>query len=188
MKKALPDPVMLRPIAIAFLLSVLAACGTPELDDYANAEPELELERYFDGALVAHGIFQDRFGDIRRSFVVDIEGEWDGEVLTLDERFRYEDGSTERRVWRLTKTGEETWSGTADGVVGVAAGEESGNAFNFAYTIDLATPDGPFRVTLDDWMWQLDDRVMVNRAYVSKYGVEIGQISIFFRRETPIGS
>ncbi len=169
------------------VLLPLAACsGAPSLDDFTGTTPELELERFLDGNLTAHGVFQDRFGDLRRTFVVDIEGDWDGETLTLVEDFIYEDGSTEQRIWRLTQTGPESWTGSAEGVVGEATGEERGNAFNWRYTIDLPTPDGPLRVSFNDWLWQVDDRVMINRAYVTKYGVEIGQLSIFFRREEPL--
>lgn len=175
-------------LAGALLLGLAGCGGTPELSDYAEQGPELELERFLDGKLTAHGVFQDRFGDLRRAFVVEVEGDWDGETLTLEEDFIYEDGSTERRVWRLTKTGEESWTGTAEGVVGTAVGEEAGNAFNWRYTIDLKTPDGELRATFDDWLWRIDDRVMVNRAYVTKWGIEIGTLSIFFRRETPVGA
>lgn len=176
----------MRATRLTAALLLLAGCSGPELADYADARPEFELERYFDGRLTAHGIFQDRFGDLRRSFVVDVVGNWDGEVLTLEEDFVYEDGTTERRVWELTQTSDESWTGTAEGVVGEATGEEAGNAFTWRYSIDLQTPSGPLRATFDDWMWQLDDRVVINRAYVSKYGIEIGQLSIVFRREEPL--
>lgn len=171
-------------LSLSFLIS--ACGGTPNLADFSEAKPELELQEFLSGKLTAQGIFQDRFGDVRRTFVVDIDGVWDGEVLTLTEDFVYEDGSEEQRIWRLTQTGPETWEGSAEGVIGVAKGEENGNAFNFVYTIDLKTPDGELRATFDDWLWQIDDQVMINRAYVSKFGVEIGQLSIFFRRETPL--
>ena len=177
----------IRNLLLAASISVVTACGgTPSLDDFTGTAPELELEAFLSGPLKAHGVFQDRFGEVRRTMVVDILGEWDGEVLTLTEDFTYEDGSTEQRIWRLTKTGDETWEGTAEGVIGKATGEERGNAFNWRYTIDLQTPDGVLRASFDDWLWQVDDQVMINRAYVSKFGVEIGQLSIFFRRETPL--
>ncbi|MEM9784030.1 MAG: DUF3833 family protein, partial [Pseudomonadota bacterium] len=87
----------------------------------------------------------------------------------------------------LTQTGDETWVGTAEGVIGEATGEEAGNAFNWRYTIDLQTPSGPLRASFDDWIWRLDDQVAINRAYVYKFGIEIGQLSIVLRRETPLG-
>lgn len=173
--------------AIALAAGLAACAGTPDLADFEGGEPELELERFFSGRLTAHGVFQDRFGDVRRIFVVEALGRWDGEVLTLEEDFVYEDGSTDRRVWEFRKTGEESWVGTAPDVVGEAVGEERGNAFTFAYTVDLETPDGTLRADFEDWLWRIDDRVMINRAYVTKYGIEIGQLSIFFRRETPVG-
>ena len=177
----------LRYLLAAMACAVLTACGgTPSLDDFSGTTPELELEQFLSGKLTAHGVFQDRFGDVRRTFVVELVGEWDGETLTLTEDFVYEDGSTEQRVWRLTQTGPESWIGTAEGVIGEARGEERGNAFNWVYTIDLQTPDGVLRASFDDWLWQIDDQVMINRAYVTKFGVEIGQLSIFFRRETPL--
>jgi hypothetical protein len=174
-------------LAGAAILALGACAGTPDLRDYAQATPTLALEEFFDGHVVAHGIFQDRFGELRRSFKVDVVGVWDGETLILTEDFVYEDASTERRVWTLTKTGPDTWTGTAPGVIGTAMGEEAGNAFNWRYTIDLPVPDGVLRANFDDWMWQLDEQVLINRAYVSKYGVEIGQLSITFRRDTPLG-
>ena len=170
------------------LVAAVSCGGRPDLEDHAGATPELELEEFLVGKLKAHGIFQDRFGDVRRTMVVDLVGEFDGKVLTLTEDFVYEDGTTEQRIWRLTKTGDETWQGEADGVIGVAEGEERGNAFNFTYTIDLKTPDGELRASFDDWLWQVDDEVMINRAYVTKWGIDIGTLSIFFRRETPLGS
>lgn len=173
-------------LGAALCLGVAACGGRPDLADYAAQGPELELERFLSGPLTAHGVFQDLFGDVRRIFVVKMLGEWDGTTLTLTEDFTYEDGTTEQRIWKLTQTGPESWRGTAAGVIGEATGEEAGNAFNWRYTIDLKTPDGPLRASFDDWIWQVDDQVMVNRAYVSKYGFEIGQLSIFFRRDTPL--
>jgi hypothetical protein len=144
------------PLATAVLL---AACtGKPSLNDPALSDRKLNIEEFFDGTLVAKGRFQDVFGTVRRRFDVTIKGDWNGKRLRLVEDFVYEDGSTEQRVWTLTKTGPDTWRGTAPGVIGEAIGVEDGDRFNWRYTIDLPVPaaDGPaktVRVTFDDWMW-----------------------------------
>ncbi|MEO0912850.1 MAG: DUF3833 domain-containing protein [Pseudomonadota bacterium] len=164
------------------LVVMLAGCGRPGLEDPSLGGPKLDLEEYFVGDLKAYGQFQDRFGTALRRFEVDITGEWDGEVLTLNEDFVYEDGTTENRVWTLRKTGEDTWEGTAPGVIGVATGEERGDVFNWAYTIDLPVPDGTLRVTFDDWMWRLDEKRVLNRAYMERFGIEIGDVIIFFEK------
>ena len=168
---------------------VLSACaGRPSLNDPSLSRREFELEKFFDGKLVAHGQFQDVLGTVRRQFVVTIDGDWDGERLRLVEDFVYEDGATEQRIWTLRKTGEETWEGTAPGVIGVAKGVEQGDRFNWQYTIDLPVPsaDGPartVRVSFDDWMWQWSDDRLFNRAYMRKAGVTLGDVSIFFEKQ-----
>lgn len=168
-----------------FLLAVitLSACsGRPDLNDPLLSDRDFELEDFFDGKLTAYGQFQDRFGTVRRRFEVEIDGSWDGKTLRLVEDFVYEDASTERRIWTLTKTGEETWEGTAPGVLGKATGVENGDSFNWQYRIDLPVPDGTLRVDFDDWMWQLSDDRLLNIAYMSKFGVQIGIVTIFFEK------
>ena len=175
-------------ILIIAAFTVLAACtGKPSLDDASLSNRQLNLEDFFDGDLVAYGQFQDVFGTVRRSFVVTIKGNWDGTRLRLQEDFVYEDGATEQRIWTLTKTGDDTWTGTAPGVIGTATGVEQDNRFNWQYEIDLPIPsaDGTvetMRVTFDDWMWLLADDRLFNRAYVKRYGIDIGDVSISFEK------
>lgn len=183
----------MRYLFLALLVLVLAGCaGRPSLDGDKLSQQQLNLEEFFAGRSVAYGQFQDRFGNVSRRFTVDITGTWDGRVLKLVENFDYEDGSTEQRVWSLTKTGPDSWVGTAPGVVGQARGEENGDTFNWQYTIDLPLPDASapsdappqtLRVTFDDWMWLLTDDRLLNRAYMKKFGVTIGEVIISFEKQ-----
>lgn len=178
----------LAPFVSLLALTALGACaGRPDLDDPPLSDRELDLESFFDGRSVAYGQFQDVFGTVRRRFEVEIDGDWDGDVLTLVEDFTYEDGSTERRVWRLRKTGAETWAGRAAGVQGVARGEERGDSFNWQYVIDLPIPSAEgetetLRVAFDDWMWLLTEDRLLNRAYVRRFGVPIGEVILIFEK------
>ncbi|MEO1549946.1 MAG: DUF3833 domain-containing protein [Pseudomonadota bacterium] len=171
-------------IWIVVLMLVLGACvGRPSLEDPSLGGPKLDLETFFAGDVIGYGQFQDRFGTPLRRFEVAIQGSFDGQVLTLVEDFIYEDASTEQRIWRLRKTGEDSWEGSAPGVLGTATGEERGDAFNWRYAIDLPVPDGTLRVAFDDWMWRLDEDRVLNRAYMTKFGVDIGEVIIFFVRQ-----
>jgi hypothetical protein len=178
---------MMRLIALAALMFLAACTGKPSFNDPALSDRQLNLEEFFDGDLVAYGQFQDILGTMRRSFVVTIAGDWDGERLRLVEDFVYEDGSTEQRIWTLVKTGADSWEGTAPGVIGRATGQEQGDRFNWQYEIALPVPsaDGPtetLRVRFDDWMWLLADDRLLNVAYVSRFGVHIGQVIIAFEK------
>ena len=167
---------------------LLAACtGKPSLNDASLSTRQLNIEQFFDGDLVAQGQFQDVFGTVRRQLTVKIKGDWNGKRLKLVEDFIYEDGSTEQRVWTLLKTGPQTWAGTAPGVIGQAVGVEKGDRFNWRYTIDLPVPvaDGPaktVRVSFDDWIWLQSDTRAFNRAYMKRYGANIGDVSISFEK------
>lgn len=154
-------------------------------EDFADQEPRLVLEDYFVGQTRAWGLFEDRFGSVRRQFVVDIDGAWDGRELVLEEEFLYADGETDRRVWRIVKTGEHTYEGRADDVVGVATGTAYGNALNWVYTLDLRAGERTWRVTFNDWMFLQPDGVMINRARVSKWGLTVGEVTIAFRKDGP---
>ncbi len=174
---------------LSLSFAVLASCtGHPSFNDPSLSDRKFELEKFFDGQFVAHGQFQDILGTVRRQFEVKINGKWDGTNLTLVEDFVYEDGSTEQRVWTLHKTGETTWEGTAPGVIGVAKGEVKGDRFNWKYTIDLPVtaagkPTTTTRVSFDDWIWLQSDTRAFNRAYMMKYGVTLGDVSISFEKQ-----
>ena len=169
-------------IALLFLLLTMAGCSNMKPEDFAENTPRLAVEEYFLGYTRAWGLFEDRFGTVRRQFTVDIYGRMEDETLVLEEDFLYSDGERDRRVWRITKTGEHAYLGTANDVVGEATGRAFGNALNWRYTIDLAVGDGTWRVDFDDWMFLQPDDVLINRAHVTKWGVEIGQVTLVFTK------
>lgn len=167
--------------ATALLLAGCASAPTPA--DYAAERPTLDLKRYFDGPLVAHGVFTDRGGTVQRRFTVQMTGRWNGATGTLDERFTYSDGKTERRVWTLTDLGQGRWRGTADDVVGAAEGQVAGNALNWRYTLKLPVDGRVIEVQFDDWMWLVDERVMLNKARMSKFGIYLGEVTLAFTKQ-----
>ncbi|MFQ3623492.1 MAG: DUF3833 domain-containing protein [Acetobacteraceae bacterium] len=174
---------MRRIIAALAGLLLLAGCGGGmRIEDFAGRTPELRLEQYFAGTTRAWGLFEDRFGTVRRTFTVDITGTWDGTTLTLDEDFLYDDGETQKRIWRLTRTGDRTWEGRADDVIGVATGREAGNAFQFGYRLNLKVGNSTWTVRFDDWMFRLDDEVVLNTARIYRWGLWIGTVQLAFRR------
>jgi hypothetical protein len=160
----------------------MAGCGTMNTEDFVGKEPSLDLFEYFAGSTMAWGLFEDRFGKVRRQFKADIQGNVKGDVLELEEDFRFADGEVDERTWRIRRTGDNTYSGTAADVVGEAVGATAGNAVNWRYTMDLKLGDGTMRVKFDDWMFLQADGVLINRARVSKLGLEIGTVTLFFTK------
>jgi hypothetical protein len=168
---------------LAVAAALVAGCAGPTPADYAAEQPVLDLKQYFNGPLTAHGIFTDRSGQVVRRFTVEMTGTWEGAQGTLDERFTYSDGKTERRVWRLTDLGGGRWEGRADDVVGVAQGVSAGNALNWRYTLALPVDGRVWEVQFDDWMYLVDDRVMLNKAAMSKFGIFLGEVTLSFTKD-----
>jgi hypothetical protein len=172
----------MRRLVHVLLLLLVGGCASMKLEDFAGGTPPLRLEEYFAGRTRAWGLFQDRFGTVRRQFVVDITGTWDGTTLTLDEDFVYADGERSKRIWRLTKVGERRWEGRAADVIGTAQGEEAGNAFQFGYRMNLKVGDSTWAVRFDDWMFRIDEDVVLNTAQIYRWGIWIGTVQLSFRR------
>ena len=174
--------------AVAAAALLFGGCASaPAPSDYAAEKPALDLKTYFNGELTAHGVFTDRGGKVARRFTVQLKGSWTGDDGVLDENFIYSDGKKERRVWRLKKLpgagGSARYTGMADDVVGTAIGASAGNALRWAYTLRLPVDDKVYEVQFDDWMYLMDERVMINKAVLSKLGVRLGEVTLSFYKK-----
>ena len=162
---------------LAVLTLGLAGCAGAGVDHYRAEQPALDLKTYLNGSVDAWGMFQDRSGEVKKRFHVVIDAQWQGDTGVLDERFQWSDGSTSRRVWTLHKQPDGSFRGTADDVVGEAMGEGAGNALRWRYVLALPVDGKTYHVDFDDWMFLIDDKVMLNRSYMSKWGFRIGEVS-----------
>ena len=161
---------------------MLAGCASPTPADYASQTPVLDLRQYFNGKLLAHGIATDRSGKVVQRFTVQITGTWQGDEGTLDEQFSYSDGRREQRIWKLTRQADGRYIGRAGDVLGEARGQAAGNALNWRYTLLLPVDGRTWEVEFDDWMFLVDDQVMLNRAVMSKFGVRVGEVTLSFHK------
>jgi len=168
------------PLLLCAALTLTSCASSPVPSDYAAEKPVLDLARYLSGPLTAHGLFTDRSGKVVRRFTVALKGSWQGDKGVLEEDFVYSDGKKERRVWTLQKLANGRYTGTADDVVGVAQGEVAGNALRWAYTLRLPVDGSVYEVQFDDWMYLMDDKVMLNKAVMSKFGIKLGEVTLSF--------
>lgn len=160
----------------------LSGCAGTDVSRYAAETPRLTLESYFNGTLDAWGMFQDRSGEVIKRFHVVIDASWEGPVGTLDERFTYADGTTQRRVWTIHAEGDGRYTGTAGDVVGTAEGQARGNALRWRYVVALPVDGKVYEVDFDDWMILIDERVMLNRSSMRKFGIHLGEVTLSFTK------
>lgn len=163
----------------------LASCAKMRVAEFAGRQPEMVLEQWFAGRTQGWGIVQDRFGKLQRQFQVEADGTWDSaeQTLRLTETWTFDDGQVDRLEWRIKKVGPGRYQGSEPRLVGEAVGEQAGNAFRWRYTRRVPMPDGgESRLDFDDWFWLQDERVLISRATVGRFGVEFASISLFYRK------
>jgi hypothetical protein len=163
-------------------LAIASGCAGIDPASYSAEKPVLDLKTYFNGDIDAWGVFQDRSGKVVRRFTVLMKCSWVGDTGTLDEDFIYSDGTKEKRIWTIRKLPAGRYIGTAGDVVGEAQGNSAGNALNWRYTLALKVDGTTWNVDFDDWMYLVDDRVMLNRATMSKFGVRLGEVLLSFTK------
>lgn len=161
---------------------LLGSCGNVGVERYAGERPALDLAAFFSQPVQAWSMFQKRSGEVVKRFHVCIGSRREGERLILDERFVYSDGTRQQRVWTLVPDGPGRWRGTAGDVIGEARGEVAGNALRWRYQLDLPVDGRHWQMDMDDWMFLMDEDTLINRTRMSKLGVEVGQVTLFFRR------
>ena len=173
-------PRLLTALLAAVLL--VAGCSSVDPAAYRNEQPALDLYRYFDGTVDAWGYFADRSGAVVKRFKVEIRGRVENGALVLDEDFQYSDGSRSRRVWTILRTADGRYRGSAADVVGEARGVVSGNALHWTYVLALEVDGTTWNLEVDDWMYLQDDKVMLNKSVMRKFGFQVGEVILAFRR------
>jgi len=177
----------LYPLFAIFALVCISSCSSIKVDDYSKETPVLKLSEYFNGKTRAYGIFTDRGGKVVKRFTVDINSSWSivNGVNTgiLDESFVYSDGTTQKRIWTIKEVSPNHYEGTAADVVGKAHGRAAGNALNWTYTLLLPVDGKDIEVQFNDWMYLVNDKVMLNRAQMTKFGIYLGEVTLSFMKD-----
>ena len=169
-----------------FIILLFTGCSQTDMKEFQNNTPKLDLFEFFAGETIAYGIFEDRFGNLKRQFRVNINGKIDNQILTLDEDFLYDDGEQAKRIWKIEKKIDNNqkiiYEGQADDIEGKASGSISGNALNWSYDIYLNIKGSDIKVHFNDWIYKQSEDLAINRAYVSKFGINIGSVTLVFLR------
>jgi hypothetical protein len=165
-------------------LSLLMGCAATKIDVYRNEKPVLDLASYFNGNLDAWGVVRNRSGKVVKRFHVAMTGKWQGANGTLEEDFTYADGTSSRRVWNIAKIDANHYRGTAADVVGEAVGVARGNALQWRYVLQVPVDGKIYHVNFDDWMYLVDDAVMLNKSDMSKFGIGLGEVILSIRKRT----
>ena len=152
-------------------------------EDFKDKKPRLVIEQYLSGNVKAWGVLQNRSGKVMRQFSADLNGTWDGNQLTLDEKFNWSDGEVQKRQWKINKLDEHNYEGKASDVVGTAKGYSYGPAFKFEYVLLVPVKGKQIKITFDDWIFKQDDNIAINRATMTKFGFKVAELTVVFVKD-----
>jgi hypothetical protein len=167
-----------------FLLTLLLlqSCSSYTLNDYADNQPVINIEHFFAGKLVAHGVVKNRQGDVTRFFSATIDAYWKDGVGVLDEEFHFDDGEVQLRQWQLTPQGQGHYLATANDVVGTHTMRTKGNAIFLDYVLRLPYKGDSIDVTVDDKMFLLTDNRIINESVFYKWGFRVGSVQLVIEK------
>ena len=174
----------MKKVFILTLIFFLTGCSSNmKPTDFKDQKPRLIIEDFLSGNVKAWGILQNRSGKVTRQLSADLNGNWDGKQLILDEKFNWSDGEIQTRQWIINKLDDHNYEGTAGDVVGTAKGFSYGPAFKFEYVLLVPVKGKEIKITFDDWIFKQDEKVAINRATMTKFGFKVAELTVMFVKE-----
>ena len=153
------------------------------LENYQDHKPELKLESYFCGEIKAWGLVKNRKRQVINRFDINMRGSWSSDTKgILQEDFCYYNGKKQQRIWHIEKTSATKYEGRADDILDKATGTLSGNTIRWFYRMDLPVGERTYRVTFDDWMFLLNDGILINKSYIKKFGLTMAEVTLFMQK------
>ena len=56
-------------------------------------------------------------------------------------------------------------------------------AFKFEYVLLVPVKGKDMKITFDDWIFKQDDRVAINRATMTKFGIKVAELTVVFVKD-----
>ena len=151
---------------------------------YADTGPRFDIKKHLSGQILSEGLIYGPTGKMTNSFVAQMVGEWDGDTGTLSEHFVYSNGTVQDRKWYLKLGQDNTFTATADDIVGVAQGVISGATIRLQYKIVLPKESGGHTLSVIDWMYLTETGVILNQSELRKFGIKVAELVATMRPDT----
>jgi len=144
--------------------------------EYDATGPGFNIMQHFSGPIKCEGVIFGPTGRMAGRFVADMRGKWNGQEGLLAENFTYATGAKQQREWRLKMGANGQFTATADDVIGVAQGQQSGATVRMTYRLKLDEDAGGHVLDVTDWMYLLEDGSIMNKSEMRKYGVKVAEL------------
>ena len=165
------------------VVALLAACSEPlGVEKFASTGPDFDPVRFWTGHTRSWGVLENRSGEPTSIVQTDCVGDAEGaDGLHMRQRLTLDDGTVQNRDWHMRRLAGGQYEATANDMVGTASGTAAGRAFHWSWVLALKPGDSLHDVTMDQWMYLMDDGAMVNRTTIRKLGVILAEVTEQFQ-------
>lgn len=143
---------------------------------YAETAPAFDIRTHMAGRMLSEGVIFGPSGTVAGRFVAEMNGAWDGAKGRLSESFHYASGGRQERKWHLVMGENGAFTATADDIIGTAKGQHSGATVRMTYRIRLAEDAGGHVLDVTDWLYLMENGVIMNKSEMRKYGVKVAEL------------
>ena len=168
--------LLLMTVLAILTRSMLLSFRAQSPEDYSATTPAFSLREHLSGPIRSEGVVFGPTGRMTNSFVADMQGVWDGASGTLTENFTYSNGRKQQRKWHLKIGNGNTFTATADDIVGEASGVVSGSTVMLRYRIVLPEEAGGHTLDATDWMYLTEDGAIMNKSELRKFGIKVAEL------------
>ncbi len=165
--------------ALCLAVTLLSGCDQkPRPVEAVGAGPVFDPVAFFNGHTHSWGVIEGRSGAPTERIVTDSQGSITGtNQLRMVQHLTFQDGTTQQRDWALWRSGPNQFNATANDMVGVAIGEADGRVFHWQWVLARAPANQLMDVTMNQWMYGLDDGSVLIRTTVTKLGIILAEVT-----------
>jgi hypothetical protein len=170
-------------VGLAAILLLAACSDPPPVSKFAGTGPEFDPVKFWTGHVHSWGVLENRSGAPTTIVTTDCVGTAEGpDGLHMVQHLDLGDGTTQSRDWHMRRLGGGAFEATANDIEGTARGEAAGRAFHWSWVLETKPGNGLYDVTMDQWMYLMDDGAMVNRTTIRKLGIILAEVTEHFVR------
>lgn len=180
---------MIKNIFIIFLVLLIIAAYYWNFITQASFSKDVEktdvllLQNYFHGSVKGKGIIQDWQKNVVRSFQVTMQGEFSNKKGIIKENFLFDDGEEQYREWHVSFKDNNHFEAQASDFKSVAQGKQINGQLNMKYVYPLNYNNKIYNLNVDDWMYAIDEKTIINKTAMKKFGLSVAYLTIIFTKE-----
>jgi hypothetical protein len=140
------------------------------------------ITTFFAGRTRGVGILESPRGRLKKRFVCEIDGGWEGGEFVMREVFTHDDGTVDHRQWRIVPADQGRFTGRAEDVIGLAEGRTDRDEIRIAYTLRVPVKTWRLPIRFDDRLLRMDDAHVLNRSTMYLMGVRVGELTFWFEK------